>query len=107
MVWFTNHYIRSAEDKLNPLVSPLLAADHSRLPAAIIATAEFDPLRDEGEAYGKKLREAGVSVTVRRYEGMIHGFMSMSGFVSRGQDALRDIGADVRELVSARSARIG
>jgi acetyl esterase len=107
MVWFTNHYIRGAGDKLNPLVSPLLAADHAGLPAAIIVTAEFDPLRDEGEAYGEKLRQAGVSVKVRRYDGTIHGFLSMSGVISRGQDAARDVGADVRELVRVRSARVG
>jgi acetyl esterase len=106
MVWFTNHYVRDASDKLNPLASPLLAADHSGLPAAIIVTAQFDPLRDEGEAYGEKLRQAGVPVKVRRYDGMIHGFLSMSGVVSRGQDGIRDVGADVRELVEARGAPV-
>lgn len=107
MVWFTNHYIRGASDKLNPLVSPLVAADHSGLPTAIIVTAQFDPLRDEGEAYGEKLRQAGVSVKVRRYNGMIHGFVSLFAVISRGHEAVRDVGADVRELVEARSAPVG
>jgi acetyl esterase len=107
MVWFYDHYLDEAGDKLNPLVSPLLADDHSRLPPAIIVTAQFDPLRDEGEAYGEKLRRAGVAVKVRRYDGMIHGFLSMSGVVHRGREALQDVGAELRELVGGRSTPVG
>lgn len=106
VVWAYNHYLSEVGDKLNPLVSPLLAADHSGLPAAIIVTAEFDPLRDEGEAYGEKLRQGGVPVKVRRYDGMIHGFLSLSGVVTRGQEGLREIGADLREIVGVISTPV-
>jgi acetyl esterase len=73
--WFMDHYLSAAKEKLDPLVSPLLSPDLSGLPAAHIVTAEYDALRDEGEAYGELLAEAGVEVTGKRYDGMIHEFM--------------------------------
>lgn len=73
--WFMDHYIRSEADKLNPLVSPLLEPDLSGLPPTFIMTAEYDALRDEGEEYGERLAAAGVPVTVKRYDGMIHEFL--------------------------------
>jgi acetyl esterase len=73
--WFKGHYLRNEADKTNPLASPLLAANFAGLPPAFIQTAEFDPFRDEGEAYGQKLKEAGVQVTLKRYNGAIHGFV--------------------------------
>jgi acetyl esterase len=73
--WFMDHYLNNAEEKLNPLVSPLLAPDLKGLPPALIITAEYDALRDEGEQYGQRLEESGVPVTVSRYQGMIHEFV--------------------------------
>ena len=73
--WFMDHYLGDAALKTHALVSPLLAGDLRGLPPAHIVTAEFDALRDEGEAYGERLREAGVPVSVKRYDGMIHEFM--------------------------------
>ena len=73
--WFMDHYIKSESEKLDPLVSPLLAPSLADLPPTLIITAEYDALRDEGEAYGARLREAGVPTTVKRYDGMIHEFL--------------------------------
>ncbi|MFI7668072.1 alpha/beta hydrolase [Nocardia sp. NPDC049526] len=73
--WFMDSYLNSSEEKRDPRVSPLLAADLTGLPPALIVTAEFDALRDEGEEYGQRLAEAGVPVTVARYPGMIHEFV--------------------------------
>ncbi len=95
--YFWGHYIRGAEDKKHPSASPALAASHKGLPAALIITAEFDPLRDEGEAYGEKLRAAGVPVTVTRYNGMIHGFFTMTGVLDQGKKAIDEASAALRK----------
>jgi acetyl esterase len=93
MDWFTDHYLASADQKRHPEVSPLLAANLSGLPPALVITAEFDPLRDEGEAYARRLQEAGVPVSVTRYPGMIHAFVSMHGLVSGGREAIKEAAA--------------
>jgi acetyl esterase len=90
MEWFTSHYLVSDDQKSHPEVSPLLAPNLSGLPPALIITAEFDPLRDEGEAYAKRLQEAGVPVTISRYPGMIHGFVSMRGVLAGGRQAIQE-----------------
>ncbi|MFF1923425.1 alpha/beta hydrolase [Streptomyces sp. NPDC058221] len=72
---FNAFYVNSGADAADPLVSPVRRADLSGLPPALVVTGEHDPLRDEGELYGKRLREAGVAATVSRYEGAGHGFV--------------------------------
>ena len=71
---FNSFYFQSGADAANPLVSPIKREDLSGLPPALIVTAEYDPMRDEGELYGQRLKEAGVEVTVTRYAGANHGF---------------------------------
>jgi acetyl esterase len=76
MIWFGNYYIRNDEDAKNVLVAPILEEDLRNLPPAYVLTAEFDVLRDEGEAYAERLKEAGVTVETSREEGLIHGFFT-------------------------------
>lgn len=76
MVWFWDHYLASAEDGKKPYASPLRAKYLNSPPPGLVVTAEFDPLRDEGEAYAKRLQDAGAAVTLSRYDGTIHGFFS-------------------------------
>ena len=84
MRWYCEQYGGDADD---PYVSPLRAPDLSGLPPARVITAEFDPLRDEGEAYAKRLNEAGVDASVRRFDGMFHGFFTFSLIFPPGQAA--------------------
>ena len=100
MRWFWNHYVPNDADAENPLVSPLRAADLSGLPPAFIATAEFDPLRDDGERYGERLAEAGVPVHVKRYDGMIHGFYWMLGALDASRRLHEDIAAAATPLLA-------
>jgi acetyl esterase len=86
MDWFEAHYLPDPAASADPRVSMLRAGDLSGLPPAYVATAGFDPLRDEGEAYAERMRAAGVRVALRRHPGLIHGFANMTA-ISRTADA--------------------
>lgn len=103
MNWFTSHYLAEPEDARNPHVSPAFLEDLRGLPPALIITAECDPLRDEGEAYARRLQEAGVPVTHTRYEGMIHPFINMLGATEGAQKAVDEIAAAVRAMAPAKA----
>ncbi|MFJ8247017.1 alpha/beta hydrolase [Peribacillus asahii] len=91
MEWFTQQYLQKEEDKLNAFVAPLLAENLSMLPPTLVITAEYDPLRDEGLAYAKRLHLAGVQVESTCYEGMIHGFFWMAGIMDKGKQAIEQV----------------
>lgn len=78
MRWYWRQYLGSGGDGADPYASPLRALDLAGLPPALIVTAGYDPLRDEGEAYGRRLRDAGIDATVSRYETMFHGFFGFA-----------------------------
>ncbi len=89
-------YLPAGSDRRDPHVSPLWAENLGGLPPAIVVSAEFDPLRDENEAYARRLEEAGVPVVRRRYDGMIHGFFQMAGVLDGGREALEWTAAALR-----------
>jgi len=97
MKWFWNHYLNNAVEANNPYASPLRADNLRGLPPALVITAEYDVLRDEGEAYARRLTEAGVPTKLTRYDGMHHGFFQMYGVVDKAKAALDEAAAWLKE----------
>jgi len=97
MAWFRGHYCCD-EDWSDPRISPLLATDEAvrGVAPALVITAEYDPLRDEGEAYVAKLQAAGVDAKASRYDAVIHGFFSMSDLVPEGKAAIDEAAEALR-----------
>jgi len=96
MDWFEHHYLPGADDRGDPRVSVLRSADLAGLAPAYVATAGFDPLRDEGEAYAERLREEGVQVTQRRHPGLVHGFANMTAISPTAEAAMSELAAALR-----------
>jgi acetyl esterase len=93
-------YLPKGTDPRNPLASPLYAENLGGAPPALVITAEYDTLRDEGEAYALRLAAAGNSVEAKRYPGTIHGFFTMPGLLQAARDAIRDAGAFLRRSLA-------
>jgi acetyl esterase len=104
MRWFREKYIADAS-RTDPRASPLHAEDLSGLPPALVVTAEFDPLRDDGEAYAVALEAAGVPVVKLRFDGLIHGFFAMGTVSTAAASAIEEIGAELRKLLDGANTR--
>jgi acetyl esterase/lipase len=96
MDWFEDRYLPPEVDREDPRVALLNASDLSGLPPAYIATAGFDPLRDEGEAYAHRLREAGVKVALRRHPGLVHTFLNLTAICPTARAAVHEAAGALR-----------
>ncbi|HYD62638.1 MAG TPA: alpha/beta hydrolase [Noviherbaspirillum sp.] len=101
MQWFWKQYLRSPGDSQDPRACPLRAASFAGLPAATVITAEYDPLRDEGARYAECLKEAGVAVDYRCWDGVFHGFASMTGMMNAADAAVAYGAQAVRRALAA------
>ncbi|MCT2582448.1 alpha/beta hydrolase [Actinophytocola gossypii] len=103
MTWFIDHYCPDVSARTDPRIAVLLADDLRGLPPAYIATAGFDPLRDEGNAFADRLREAGVPVVKRQHDDLIHGFVSFLSLGSRFREAVSEAAGALRTGLALRS----
>ncbi|WP_308238071.1 alpha/beta hydrolase fold domain-containing protein [Phenylobacterium sp. J367] len=104
MDWFMGHYLGPADDPADPRLSPIRETDLKGLAPAVVVTAGFDPLVDQGEAYARKLKDAGVPVAYRCYDSLAHGFTAFTGAVGCADVACREIAGLVREGLEGRIA---
>lgn len=104
MEWFWDHYCPDVDQRLHPEVSPLHATDHSGVAPALVITAAHDVLHDEGEAYAKKLEEAGVDVEYRRWPGQMHGFFGMINILPASNELLDLIAQSIQNAATTEKA---
>ena len=100
ILWYMEQYLKSDTDKADLRASPLRAPSLKGQPPAMIVTAGFDPLRDEGQAYGRRLQEAGVEVVDREYPGQIHAFVSLTKAIPQGMAATLEIADYLRRRLA-------
>jgi acetyl esterase len=100
VAWYRQHYLASPEDAASPLASPLRASSLAGLAPALVITARYDPLRDQGEAYARRLADEGVDVEACCYPGMAHGFFTMAGTVDASRAALAQAASTLRTWFS-------
>jgi acetyl esterase len=105
MDWYRTNYLPDAAAALDPRASPLLAEDLAGMPPTYVVTAGFDPLRDEGEEYARRLRAAGVPVALRRHPGLVHGFVNAVGATAFGRAAMREAVGALRAGLAAGRVR--
>jgi len=98
ILWFHEHYRARDSDREDFRYAPLICPDLSRLPPALVIVGEFDPLRDDGIAYAKRLRDEGNDVVLSDYPGMVHPFFSMGGAVDAGRAAMEEATAALRRV---------
>ncbi len=107
MDWFRENYFSSEDEQSDPRASPILAPDLAGVAPAHVVTAGFDPLRDEGEEYAARLRDAGVAVTVRRESDLVHGFVNAVGLGGRARQATAALADALRAGLAPAGARPG
>jgi acetyl esterase len=100
MEWYRDKYLPEGDDGSAPYISPVCAADFAGLPPALVITAEYDPLRDEGEAYARRLNEAGVPADVERCAGMFHGFFGLAMVLDGARAANERAAAALRDALA-------
>jgi acetyl esterase len=99
MEWFWGHYLANDADALNPYACPARAKTLRGLPPALVITAEFDPLRDEGEALATRLNNEGIPTVLSRYDGVTHGFFGMPTFIEKSRRAIAEASAALRAAI--------
>jgi acetyl esterase len=105
VMYYWGQYLAHPADGGNPYASPIRAEDLSGLARALVVTAEFDPLRDEGEAYAQRLQQAGVQVRLHRYDGMFHSFLSFLAVLDEARQLRDEIAAELRDAFRPAAAR--
>lgn len=102
--WLVGHYLGPQDDPGDPGLSPLRAASVAGLAPAVVATAGFDPLADQGEAYAQRLAAAGVPLAYRRFDALTHGFAAFAGPVPAADAACREVAELARDMLDGRTA---